>query len=371
MKPSYKILLFTLTAIQLNLSGFSQAAKKIPLRVAVAGISHGHSSWLYGSKKTNDIEVVGIFEKDTALIEVYRKRFGIDKSMFYDNLDAMLDKLRPDAVVAFNPTNEHLSVVEACAPKGIHVMVEKPLATNYSAAKRMADLAAIYRIHLLTNYETSWYPSTEKTFQLVNDSNYVGTLRKVIVRDGHEGARNTEANKFFFRWLTDPVKNGGGALTDFGCYGANLMTYLMKNEKPISVVAITRQFKPDIYPLVDDEATVIVNYKNAQCIIEASWNWPYNRKDMEVYGDKGYLIAKNDSIMDLRNRSGRKEETKKYTNKDIMVYDNPFEYFNAVVRGKIQPLAYNPYSLENNKIVVEIIDAARKSAKSGKVIYLK
>jgi len=50
-------------------------------------------------------------------------------------------------------------------------------------------------------------------------------------------------------------------LTDFGCYGANLMTWFNNGERPISVTAITQTIKPDIYPDVDDEATILLTYK--------------------------------------------------------------------------------------------------------------
>ena len=156
---------------------------------------------------------------------------------------------------------------------------------------RMEQLAKKHKIHLLTNYETSWYPTTEKTYRLVNDSSYVGAIRKVVIHDGHQGPKEIGVSKEFLDWLTDPVQNGGGALIDFGCYGANLMTYLMKGQEPLSVTAVTQQFKPSIYPKVDDEATIILAYPTAQCIIQASWNWPFGRKDMEVYGESGYISA--------------------------------------------------------------------------------
>jgi predicted dehydrogenase len=264
-----------------------------------------------------------------------------------------------------------MAAVEACAPRGIHVMVEKPLATNNAHAVRMQQLAKKYNIHLLTDFETSWYPSTEKTYQLVNDSNFVGKIRKVVIHDGHQGPQEIGVNKEFFAWLTDPVQNGGGALVDFGCYGANLMTYLMKGEKPTSVTAVTQHFKPAIYPKVDDEATIIVSYPTAQCIIQASWNWPFGRKDMEVYGETGYVIAANNNTMRLRKAETSGEQTVHVTSKDIPVYEDPFSYFADVVRGKITVGKNSLYSLENNVTVVQILEAARESAKTGKAVNLK
>jgi predicted dehydrogenase len=283
----------------------------------------------------------------------------------------MLDAVKPEAVVAFGSIYEHMAAVEACAPRAIHVMVEKPLATNNAHAKKMELLAKKHNIFLLTNYETSWYPTTEKTYQLVNDSNYVGEIKKVVIHDGHQGPKEIGVNKEFSDWLTDPVQNGGGALIDFGCYGANLMTYLMRGEEPVSVTAVTQQFKPGIYPKVDDEATIIVTYPTAQCIIQASWNWPFSRKDMEVYGETGYIIAANNTSMRLRNKESNAERFLQVTLKEMGVYQDPFSYFADVIRSRIQIPKNGLYSLENNLMVVKILDAARESAKTGKTIILK
>src|SRR5690606_9712609 len=156
----------------------------------------------------------------------------------------------------------------------------------------------------------------------------------------------------FLEWLTDPVQNGGGALIDFGCYGANIMTWLMKDEKPISVQAVTRQFKPGIYPRVDDEATIIVSYPSAQCIIQASWNWPFGRKDMEIYGENGYVMAVDGNTMRIRNDTNPGEQTIKANPVEPIPEADPFLYFAGVVRGNIKVPPHGLYSLENNIMVV-------------------
>ena len=123
------------------------------------------------------------------MAERYARSYHFDPGLIYDDLGEMLDRVKPEAVAAFGSIYAHLAVVEACAPRGIHVMVEKPLAIDMEHATRMRELAKKYNIHLLTNYETSWYPSTAKSYQLVNDSNFVGSIRKVVVHDGHQGPK--------------------------------------------------------------------------------------------------------------------------------------------------------------------------------------
>ena len=352
-------------------AAFAQNNNAAPVRLAVAGISHAHVPWILNRKGKTDVALVGVYEANNELAQRYAKRYNFDPALIYTDLAKMLDAVKPEAVVAFGSIYEHMAVVEACAPRGIHVMVEKPLATNNAHAARMETLAKKHNIYLLTNFETSWYPTTEKTYQLVHDSSAVGSIKKVVVHDGHEGPKEIGVNKEFLDWLTDPVQNGGGALIDFGCYGANLMTYLMQGEAPLSVTAVTQQFKPHIYPKVDDEATIIVTYPSAQCIIQASWNWPFSRKDMEVYGDSGYIITTDATNMQLRNRTGKTAKAMQVTTKDIAVYQDPIAYFADVIRGKITVPKYSLYSLENNLAVVRILDAARQSAKTGKTVVLK
>ena len=375
MKFISNILGFSTACILLNLltlfKAHAQLTTHAPLRLAVAGITHGHVPWILGRKEKSDVTLVGIYEPNTELAQRYAENYNLNTNLFYNDLNKMLDAVKPEAVVAFGSIYEHMAAVEACAPKGIHVMVEKPLATNNGHAKKMELLAKRYKIFLLTNYETSWYPTTEKTYQLVNDSNYVGEIKKVVIHDGHQGPKEIGVNKEFLDWLTDPVQNGGGALIDFGCYGANLMTYLMRGQEPVSVTAVTQQFKPHIYPHVDDEATIIVAYPGAQCIIQASWNWPFGRKDMEVYGETGYIIAANNTTMRLRNKESNSERSIQVTSKEVGVYEDPFSYFADVIRGRIQIAKNGLYSLENNLTVVKILDAARESAKTGKTIVLK
>ena len=370
MRKSKNNIMFLAVLMFAFFNSQAQEPSQTPIRLAIAGLTHGHAAFILGRKAKSDFNLVGIYEPNRELALRYAENYKFNPKLIYDNLSKMLDSVKPEAVVAFGSIYDHMSVVEACAPRGIHVMVEKPLATNFEYAKRMEVLASKFHIYLLTDYETSWYPTTAKSFQLVNDSNFIGNIKKVVIHDGHQGPKEIGVNKEFLAWLTDPVQNGGGALIDFGCYGANLMTYLMQGQEPVSVTAVTRHFKPDIYPKVDDEATIIVSYQDAQCIIQASWNWPFGRKDMEIYGETGYIIAVNNNTMRFRNGKMDSELTRQVTSKDITVYEDPFSYFANVIKGKIKMTTSDPYSLENNIQVVKILDAARESAETGKNVIL-
>lgn len=368
--PRSLLCLFASLVVALS-SARAQSPADAPLRIAIVGATHAHLGFLLGRHNKTDVTLTGIYEPNAALSKRIAERYHLADSLFYTDLNKMLDSTKPEAAVAFGSVWEHLAAVEACAPRGIHVMVEKPLAVNLEHAARMEQLARQYHIQLLTDYETSWYPTTAKTHELVNDGNYVGAIRRLVAHDGHQGPKALGVSAEFLDWLTDPVQNGGGALVDFGCYGANLMTWLMKGQPPVSVTAVTQHFQPAVYPKVDDDATIIVSYPSAVGVIQASWNWPFNRKDLEVYGDSGYVITQDATRMRVRNASSRNEEAMEVTVGDVPVYVDPFTYFADVIRGKVKVPAFGPYSLENNLMVVGILDAARESARTGKAAPFK
>lgn len=352
------------TLLFLVMTSFLGAAE--PVRVGVAGLEHGHVGWILGREAKGDIELVGIAESDAALAGQLCKRFGIDESLVYPNLDAMLDAVKPEAVVAFGSIDEHVDVVRACAPRGVHVMVEKPLAVSVADAKEIEKLASEHGIHVLTNYETTWYPSVDEVKEIVADER-IGPIRKMVAHDGHEGPKEIGCGPEFLGWLLDSEARGGGALIDFGCYGANLMTWLMNGERPVSVAAVTQKLKADpAYANVDDEATIVLEYPTAQGIIQASWNWPYSRKDLEVYGRKGAVFA--DDATGLRVRSGGETLATRCERKSP--FDDCFVYLAAVVRGEVDP-AGSLSALPINVTVVEILDAARRSADSGSAVKLQ
>ncbi len=345
-----------------------ESIAQAPLRLAIAGLSHGHVDWIFNRKEKNDVQLIGIYETNPELIERYAQRYDIDQSMFFTDLEEMLIKLKPDAVSAFGAISEHVEVVRACAPRKIHVMVEKPLATTLADAKEIAQLANQHGVHVLTNFETSWYKSNQEIKSLL-EAGRLGAIRKVMVNDGHEGPKEIGVSKEFLEILTDPKKNGAGALVDFGCYGANLMTWLMDGARPISVTAVVHQNKPDIYREVDDEATIILQYPNAQGVIQASWNWPFSRKDMEVYGTQGYAIAADATTLRYRFRENNMEETRKLNPREAP-FNDPFSVLAAVVGGSLLLDQSNLYGLPVNTITVEILEAAMKSAAQQKTIYL-
>jgi scyllo-inositol 2-dehydrogenase (NADP+) len=362
-----KAVIYALVMFLASLVPAAHAQEPPPLRLAIAGLVHGHvSGFLRAAQGRKDVEIVGVFDSDAVLLRKYAERYKLPDTALFADLASMIDRARPEAIASFTNTHDHPAVVEAAASRGVHVMMEKPLAVSNAHAQRIRRAAEKGNIHVLVNYETTWYPSHGTMWTLIKERNMAGDIRKMVALDGHSGPKAINVQPEFLEWLSDPVKNGAGALFDFGCYGANLMTWMMDNQRPLAVTAITQQFQPDVYPRVDDEATILLEYDKAQGIIQASWNWPFNRKDFEVYGAHGLAIATGGSGL----RVGFPKEPEHAVTPEPRAPDerDSISHLLAVVRGTRKPNALS--SLENNLIATEILEAARESARTHRRVTL-
>lgn len=340
------------------------------LKVIICGLSHDHVNGTLAKNKTGDIIIIAIAEPDQQLCNRMKAEYKLPDSIFYKNLSAALQKIKPDLVMVYNSPADHLAAIETCMPLKIPVMVEKPLCFSNTEAAKIKMLSEKYNTKVFTNYPSIWYTSFMELLRRTNEKNEIGAINKMEMHGGHAGPIEIGCSKDFINWLTDPAKNGGGALTDFGCYGASIITALMKDKTPITVYAITKHTKPKTYPKADDDATIVLEYADATGIIEASWNWPYTIMDVEAYGTKGYLYASQFNTYGTEPLlQSKNEKLSKLVNISIPQYKNEVEYLTAVIKNGA-PDNNKLLSLQHNIIVVKILDAARRSAKEEKKILL-
>lgn len=361
---SRPLLLFCLFALASTApAGDAQA----PVRVVIVGLTHDHVFWLLGRPRDRgDLEIVGVYEPDADLARRRLEGAGLPMSLHVTDLPTLLDRTKPDAAVLFGSIREHHKQTLACVAAGAHVMVEKPLATNLAHAREMAEAAERAGVHLLTNYETTWYPSVWETHRRVGEGQ-IGEVRRMVFRMGHRGPVEIGCRPAFLEWLLDPEENGAGALTDFGCYGVNLATWLLAGERPESVTCVTNRTLPETYQRVDDDATILLQYADSIAVIQASWAWPFSVKETRVYGQRGDLLTIGSD--GLRAALPREPiEVRDKLKRPEPLEDDPFAHLAAIVRGEREPNALS--GVENNLLVVEVLDAARRSAETGERVEL-
>jgi predicted dehydrogenase len=338
-------------------------------KIAVVGLVHSH---VWGHLKTimdgKTAQLVGVAEPNPELI-AEAKTAGVADNLVFSDYTKMLNETKPDIVWAFVENNRHLEIAKACAQRHINLIFEKPVASNYEEAKQIRALAAKYNIRVMTNYQMAWWPANYVAKAAV-DHGDVGTIYRLHGVVGHGGPSSKGVrNKYFFEWLTDPVKNGAGALMDFGCYNALWSIWYLG--MPQSVFATVQHLRPDVFPKVEDNATLVLNYPNAVGIFEGSWNLPRSFQDLEVFGrpDTG---KKPGSVYMAHNgvelSQGRE---KKQLALDPLPPDESEPVAYMVSRMRSNKPIEGMTAMDINVEVIHIIDLAKESVKTGRAVSVK
>ena len=129
-------------------------------------------------RRCRDAELVGVCDQAAARAEALATRLGVKA---FDSLDAMVEATGCRAVHALVPPAAHRAVVEAAAERGLHVMVEKPMAGDADDGEAMADAAERKGVRLAVNHNFLFLPSSEALAEAIA-SRKLGPLRELRVR---------------------------------------------------------------------------------------------------------------------------------------------------------------------------------------------
>ena len=372
MRRSLELSILSAAFVALLQSGaaFSQSASDARTRLAIVGLDHDHVwGMLTDIAAEPQAELVAIADPRPELVAKAKARVP-PTVKFYGDYVKMLDEQKPEGVVVTTENDKHLAILRECAKRHIHYSTEKPMATSGAAAREMERLAREAHIKLMVNYWNAWVAPTHDLFHRV-DGGDLGPVQKMIVQQGHQGPKEIGVSKEFEAWLYDPVKNGGGAIMDFGTYGAEWAMWL--KGRPTRAYAYTLKLKSAQHNKVDDDATILLEYPDATAVIQASWDWPRDKGQVEVYGPKGSLLATQTELF-FQPPAGAKVDPRMPDGTPLQLQpvphetSNPVSYFVDCIRND-KPIE-NPVAAELNVGVVEILDAARESARTGRPVKM-
>jgi len=350
-------------ALWLIPSLFLMSASAAEHTIAVVGLVHSHV-WGHLGKMVQGkpARLVGVAETAPELVAEAKKR-GVAGELFHSDWRKMIDAVKPEIVWAFVENNRHLEIVQYCAPRRIHVIFEKPLASTWKDSVAIRDLARKHGIFVMCNYQMAWWPTSYAARQAVA-SGELGDVWRIRGIVGHGGPGGpTGLNKYFFEWLTDPVKNGAGALVDFGCY--NALWSLMYLGRPSTVYAVAHRLRPDEFPRVEDTALLVLSYPKGVALLEASWDLPRSFQDLEVFGRKGSVYMTSRQVELRAGREAREVPAPPLPPER----SEPIACMIHCIETKTEPEGMT--SLDLNVGVMEIIDAAKESIRTGRAVALK
>ncbi len=240
------------------------------------------------------VEIVAAGDVNARLRERIQSDFGV--ANVYESWQAMLDAEgdRLDIVQGAAENNVHADIVEACARRGIHVALEKPMAATLDQARRMARAASDAQTTLMINWPTEWGAAYQEVERQIL-AGELGDIRYFKFRSAHNGPKEIGCDPTFYEWLYDAEKNGAGALMDYCGYGAAMCARFLG--RPDSVTGIRAVLAKD-YPLPDDNAIIAMQYPDAFGVCEASWTQVvgYVAPNLVAYGSEGGLCVWGDKV---------------------------------------------------------------------------
>jgi predicted dehydrogenase len=259
------------------------------IRIGVLGLSHDH---VWGNLRDlaacEDGELVAVAEPHPALREQARS-YGLENS--YDDYSNMLDGERLDAVYIFGDNLRGAQLAEDAATRGLHVLIEKPMAATYAGAARMRGAARAAGVQLMVNWPIMWWPAVQHAFALIEQGR-IGEVWQVNYRSAHGGPRELGCSTHFAEWLYDPRRNGAGALMDYCCYGAALTCALLGLPSRVTAVS-ARLAKADLPS--EDNAVLVMQHARALSTSTASWTQQGDMTSYEpmIYGTRGTLYIRD------------------------------------------------------------------------------
>jgi predicted dehydrogenase len=251
------------------------------VRAGIFGVGHVHSESYVGNlRKSPGVEFVGASDSDGAMLAEWTARHGATGF----SSDEELVAAGVDFGIVCSPTNAHLPTVERMAAAGVHILCEKPLATNASDAHRIVDVCDRAGVKLMTAFPMRFSPSLRTGAEWIADGR-IGTVLSIA------GTNRGHLPTDYAPWFADPELAGGGAVMDHTVHLADIMRWWLGVE-PEDVYAETNHI---LHPHVAVETGGLVTLGFGDGVfatIDCSWSRPHNYPtwgglEIEVVGTEG------------------------------------------------------------------------------------
>ena len=335
------------------------------LRVGVLGLTHDH---IWGEAealaKCEETNIVAAADPNTPLTTRFAEQFGCPT---YASADALLESESLDAVYVFGSNREGAELAVEALKRGLHVVVEKPMAADLDGANRMVAAAKESGAQLIVNWPFSWWPQLQKALDLAL-SGEIGEVISVTYRSAHAGPAELGCSEYFCDWLYDAHRNGAGAMMDYCCYGSVLAAALMG--VPESVVGM-RGGQVKTHLSVEDSGMIAMKYAKGMATATASWTQIGDMTSYYtgIYGTKGTLWVEpyGDGKLYWATNDNKMGEVVEVPAAPEWLTNSATHLAEVAKRGR-EPWLLNQGGFSRD--AQEILEAGIRSAKSGEQVAL-
>ena len=331
-----------------------------PLRIGLVGTGIGrlHAEGIARMPQTAELAAVCSLEQDEAHSLAVQYGNGFSTSSFED----LLKDPSIDIIDLCTPPDQHLSMAEAAAQAGKHLLIEKPLARNLAEADGILRAARSAGIQLMTAHNQRYFGHHAKAKELL-DSGAIGTPFMIVV------SVHVHGHIQGFRRFLKPA--GGGTLIDSGVHRFDLIRWLMGDVA--SLYAQTGRFMQ--FQMEGEDCAVITMRFRSGAIGSFSCSWsaksPRPEETLQIFGPQGAILTE-DHTRSLRLKS----ENPPPGLEDVREFVFPVDQSESI-RREIEAFVISlqrgeppPITGEDGRASLELSIASYQSAATGQPVNL-
>lgn len=283
------------------------------LRLGIIGIGwYAALAVVPALRSTNRAQIVAISRRTPDRLALAQQELNVPE--VYTDWREMLDQSSLDAVAICTPNNAHVEPALAALGRGLHVLVEKPMALTSKDAQRMMEAAIQADRVLMVGYNARGMGSWRTIKRLLSEGS-IGAVRQISVtacvdariiweemalpeslRKRFESSQFLDAigNDVLGRenWRTRPDIIGEGTFTDIGSHIQDLMLWL-GNGEPVQVASLAQNTgSPSIVNALarlDNEVLLSIAFNDT---VSGGKEFKFHGSGrMTLYGDRGLITA--------------------------------------------------------------------------------
>lgn len=243
-------------------------------------------------QKIEDVELVAVCDINEERARKAKEKWGARE--YYTDYKKMLERDDLRAVIIASPPKFHYEQAIHCAERGLHLLVEKPLAVTNKEAWDMVEAAKRNRVKLMLGCDRRFWPQNQWAKNLVED----GVIGRVMMGRAtmHEHVKFYQDNIAVTDFRLHPEIAGGSAVSDTGAHAIDLLIWLIGSPVKRVIGIADRRVLPESYSKCDDVAVIMMEHENGAIgYVSCNRFSPVVSQFTELYGDKGTIFTTSDA----------------------------------------------------------------------------
>jgi len=310
--------------------------------VAVIGVGAWGKNHVRVFSELNQARLVAVADRDIERAKEIAKKHN---AAYYADVEQLLANPEIEALTICTPTVTHADLALQAIEAGKHLLVEKPMTDTVQQAQRLIDAAKSAGTILTVGFVERFNPSIRTAAQVIDE----GKLGELVLGSARR------LGPFVPGRVADI-----GIIKDLAIHDIDIARYLVKQEAR-SVYAIAGS----LHHKYEDHANLVIRFNDKPTFfVECNWLTPHKTRTLSITGSNAVLSL---DYISQEVTLG----TSQWVQKSTAAWDEPLKgelaHFVDCVAGRKEPLT----SGIDGRQALRIAEAALKSAKTGKVIYLE